>query len=115
MQQEKFRMAGNILHPPVLMSCQSTPFESKSPQHVRSGSAKSIQAKLDQAMERVRTLEKVPPLESIEGLLPYQQIQPKKKTKNRRITQEHGSMRAVNMLNKVAELQRNEELKQAAS
>lgn len=111
MQQEKFQMAENILHPPVLMSCQSTPFEPKSPQHVRSGSAKSIQAKLDQAMERVRTLEKVPPLESIEGLLPYQQIQPKKKTKNRRITQEHGSMRAVDMLNKVAELQRNEELK----
>ena len=109
MQQEKFQMSENILHPPT--AAEATPFAPKSPHHARSGSAKSLQAKLAQAMAQIRTLEKMPPIERIEGLLPYQQIQPKKKTKNRRITQEHGSMRAVDMLTKVAELMQNEEEK----
>ena len=60
-------------------------------------------------MAQVRRLESVKPIEEVEGLLPYQEIRPK--SQNRRITQEHGSMRAADMLEKVREMKAADEEK----
>ena len=80
MQQDKFLISENILHPPAT-GVEVTPFIPKSPLGIRHGSAKSLRGKLEQAMDHIQRLEKMPSIESIPGLLPYQQIQLKKKMK----------------------------------
>ena len=101
-----FAQAAALRHPSTPPHKKTTTVQISSPIGPRRYSLEWYKHKLSESMEVISDLTNTSiSIEDVDGILPLKKIQPTK-SKTIRIMQEHGSMRANDMLNKVRE--RNE-------
>ena len=101
MNQEMFAQAEALRRPSTPPHKKTTTVQISSPIGPRRYSLEWYKHKLSESMEVISDLTNTSiSIEDVDGILPLKKIQPTK-SKTIRITQEHGSMRAKDMLNKV--------------